>query len=165
LIGKFAIDDSTFVDGVRRGEFRFHPKGRLGISLGCITLEYRSEPKFVEKPTGVNRVLVGRTQMMELYNNDPDEVGSKIASAYSNKRSTDCITYVNEIRPSAPASEEGSCSAAESRKGSGISGVVDEASHFALLLQAGAKRDASPTYPLPEPASRTNLQGLVSDAG
>jgi hypothetical protein len=37
------IDDSTFVDGVRRGEFRLHPKGRLGISLGCITLEYRSE--------------------------------------------------------------------------------------------------------------------------
>ena len=37
------IDDSTFVDGVRRGEFRLHPKGPRGISLGCITLEYRSE--------------------------------------------------------------------------------------------------------------------------
>jgi hypothetical protein len=38
-----AIDDFTFVEGVRRGEFRLHPKGRLGISLGCITLEYRGE--------------------------------------------------------------------------------------------------------------------------
>jgi hypothetical protein len=38
-----SIDDSTFVDGVRRGEFRLHPKGPRGISLGCITLEYRSE--------------------------------------------------------------------------------------------------------------------------
>jgi hypothetical protein len=37
------IDDRTFVDGVRRGEFRLHPKGPRGISLGCITLEYRSE--------------------------------------------------------------------------------------------------------------------------
>ena len=38
-----ALDDQTFVDGVRRGEFRLHPKGPRGISLGCITLEYRSE--------------------------------------------------------------------------------------------------------------------------
>jgi hypothetical protein len=38
-----SIDDSTFVDGVRRGEFRLHPKGPRGISLGCITLEFRSE--------------------------------------------------------------------------------------------------------------------------
>jgi len=37
------IDDITLVDGVRRGEFRLHPKGARGISLGCITLEYRSE--------------------------------------------------------------------------------------------------------------------------
>jgi hypothetical protein len=38
-----SIDDATFVDGVRRGEFRLHFKGPLGISLGCITLEFRSE--------------------------------------------------------------------------------------------------------------------------
>ena len=37
------LDDQTFVDGVRRGEFRLHPKGPRGISLGCITLEHRSE--------------------------------------------------------------------------------------------------------------------------
>lgn len=37
------LDDQTFVEGVRRGEFRLHPKGPRGLSLGCITLEYRSE--------------------------------------------------------------------------------------------------------------------------
>lgn len=32
------IDDFTFVEGVRRGNFRLHPIGRRGISEGCITL-------------------------------------------------------------------------------------------------------------------------------
>jgi hypothetical protein len=32
------IDDWTFVNGVRRGNFRLHPVGRLGESKGCITL-------------------------------------------------------------------------------------------------------------------------------
>jgi hypothetical protein len=37
------IDDSTVVDYVQRGQFRLHPKGPLGLSTGCITIEYRSE--------------------------------------------------------------------------------------------------------------------------
>ena len=32
------IDDWTFVNGVRRGNFRLHPVGRLGESKGCITV-------------------------------------------------------------------------------------------------------------------------------
>jgi hypothetical protein len=32
------IDDYTFVEGVKRGNFRLHPIGRTGISEGCITL-------------------------------------------------------------------------------------------------------------------------------
>jgi hypothetical protein len=32
------IDDYTWVNGVRRGNFRLHPAGGQGISLGCITL-------------------------------------------------------------------------------------------------------------------------------
>lgn len=32
------LDDQTFVDSVRRGEFRLHPAGYRGISMGCITL-------------------------------------------------------------------------------------------------------------------------------
>jgi hypothetical protein len=36
-------------------------------------------------------------KMMYLYSNHSDEVGSKIASAYKDKRSTDCITYVINV--------------------------------------------------------------------
>lgn len=32
------IDDETYINQVRRGEFRLHPIGPLGISQGCITL-------------------------------------------------------------------------------------------------------------------------------
>ncbi|MGK3115902.1 DUF2778 domain-containing protein [Candidatus Pantoea formicae] len=34
------IDDHTFIQGVRRGEFRLHPVGPRGISEGCITLQH-----------------------------------------------------------------------------------------------------------------------------
>lgn len=33
------IDDETFCDQVKRGNFRLHPKGPRGISEGCITIE------------------------------------------------------------------------------------------------------------------------------
>ncbi|NML30045.1 DUF2778 domain-containing protein [Paraburkholderia antibiotica] len=33
-----AIDDWTWINGVKRGQFRLHPAGGQGISLGCITL-------------------------------------------------------------------------------------------------------------------------------
>ena len=33
------IDDETYCNQVKRGNFRLHPKGRLGISKGCITIE------------------------------------------------------------------------------------------------------------------------------
>ncbi|MBO1359423.1 DUF2778 domain-containing protein [Acetobacter sacchari] len=32
------IDDWTFIQGVKRGNFRLHPVGTLGYSDGCITL-------------------------------------------------------------------------------------------------------------------------------
>lgn len=37
------IDDHTWVNGVERGNFRLHPPGPLGISLGCITLQHRTD--------------------------------------------------------------------------------------------------------------------------
>lgn len=37
------IDDETFCNQVKRGSFRLHPKGPLGISQGCITIERRSD--------------------------------------------------------------------------------------------------------------------------
>lgn len=33
------IDDETFCEGVSRGSFRLHPKGRLGRSEGCVVIE------------------------------------------------------------------------------------------------------------------------------
>ncbi|NUY03101.1 DUF2778 domain-containing protein [Paraburkholderia youngii] len=38
-----AIDDWTWVNGVKRGQFRLHPAGGSGISLGCITLPSHSD--------------------------------------------------------------------------------------------------------------------------
>jgi hypothetical protein len=37
------IDDETFIGSVRRGEFRLHPLGPSGTSLGCIVLQYPNE--------------------------------------------------------------------------------------------------------------------------
>ncbi|WP_429469360.1 DUF2778 domain-containing protein [Paraburkholderia sp. WSM4175] len=36
-----SIDDVTWVNGVQRGQFRLHPVGGAGVSLGCITLPSR----------------------------------------------------------------------------------------------------------------------------
>ncbi|AYB50540.1 DUF2778 domain-containing protein [Ralstonia solanacearum] len=37
------IDDETFCDRVRRGQFRLHPSGRLGISEGCIVMQRQTD--------------------------------------------------------------------------------------------------------------------------
>ncbi|WP_184044570.1 DUF2778 domain-containing protein [Paraburkholderia sp. MM5384-R2] len=37
------IDDVTWIGGVKRGQFRLHPGGGQGISLGCITLPSRTD--------------------------------------------------------------------------------------------------------------------------
>jgi hypothetical protein len=37
------IDDYTWVNGVERGNFRLHPIGRYGVSLGCITVQNLSD--------------------------------------------------------------------------------------------------------------------------
>jgi Protein of unknown function (DUF2778) len=37
------IDDETFCDTIKRGNFRLHPKGSLGISKGCITINKPAE--------------------------------------------------------------------------------------------------------------------------
>ncbi|WP_084009864.1 DUF2778 domain-containing protein [Pandoraea oxalativorans] len=37
------IDDYTWTEGVKRGNFRLHPAGGRGISLGCITLQSRAD--------------------------------------------------------------------------------------------------------------------------
>ncbi|WP_158784574.1 DUF2778 domain-containing protein [Pantoea sp. BAV 3049] len=37
------IDDQTWINGVERGNFRLHPPGPAGVSLGCITLQHRAD--------------------------------------------------------------------------------------------------------------------------
>ncbi len=37
------IDDYTWINSVRRGNFRLHPVGKAGISLGCVTLYRKSD--------------------------------------------------------------------------------------------------------------------------
>jgi hypothetical protein len=38
-----AVDDETFCSQVKRGGFRLHPKGPLGRSEGCITIEQQAD--------------------------------------------------------------------------------------------------------------------------
>lgn len=37
------IDDFTIVNGIKRGNFRLHPNGLLGVSTGCIALVSKSQ--------------------------------------------------------------------------------------------------------------------------
>lgn len=41
------LNDETFYEYVRRGEFRLHPIGPSGLSKGCITLYSQSDFKFL----------------------------------------------------------------------------------------------------------------------
>ena len=41
------IDDETYCDQVKRGKFRIHPKGPLGISYGCIVIEKKTDFQFL----------------------------------------------------------------------------------------------------------------------
>lgn len=61
------IDDFTLCNGVTRGQFRLHPMGEEGISLGCVTLLNKSDFKIV------------RTKLLA---QNPREVGTQGARAY-----------------------------------------------------------------------------------
>jgi hypothetical protein len=41
------IDDETYCDLVKRGKFRLHPKGPLGLSYGCIVIEKQTDYNFL----------------------------------------------------------------------------------------------------------------------
>ncbi|GAC1329576.1 MAG: DUF2778 domain-containing protein [Collimonas sp.] len=51
------IDDYVIRDHITRGNFRLHPKGRYGISEGCITIEKISDFQHIRT------VLKGRQQI------------------------------------------------------------------------------------------------------
>lgn len=41
------IDDETWCEKVKRGEFRLHPKGSRGISRGCIVIDKSTDFQFL----------------------------------------------------------------------------------------------------------------------
>jgi hypothetical protein len=45
--------DITMIDGIKRGSFRLHPKGPVGISHGCVTVvsptEFDSLQRYIRK--------------------------------------------------------------------------------------------------------------------
>ncbi|MBT0723631.1 Protein of unknown function [Rosenbergiella nectarea] len=53
------IDDYTFIEGVRRGNFRLHPIGPRGLSEGCITLSHITDFDYLR-----NRLL--KTSMINV---------------------------------------------------------------------------------------------------
>jgi hypothetical protein len=42
------IDDEALCEKVRRGRFRLHPKGAMGISQGCITINDRADYQMLQ---------------------------------------------------------------------------------------------------------------------
>ncbi|MEX0731439.1 MAG: DUF2778 domain-containing protein [Aquisalimonadaceae bacterium] len=41
------VDDNTWCEQVKRGQFRLHPKGRSGISQGCIVIDNPRDYQFL----------------------------------------------------------------------------------------------------------------------
>ncbi|EXU76165.1 hypothetical protein BG55_07335 [Erwinia mallotivora] len=41
------IDDWTFINGIKRGNFRLHPIGPMGLSEGCITLNHITDFEYL----------------------------------------------------------------------------------------------------------------------
>lgn len=62
------IDDTTFCDMVKRGQFRLHPEGPLGISEGCVTIKSKAEYKKL-------RPIITNTKMMRIPNSKIETYG------------------------------------------------------------------------------------------
>ncbi|WP_425480186.1 tlde1 domain-containing protein [Dyella monticola] len=57
-----SIDDYTRVNGIRRGNFRLHPAGGYGRSLGCITLPSYTDFHAIRKALlHTNVIAIGNT--------------------------------------------------------------------------------------------------------
>ncbi|MBN3848222.1 DUF2778 domain-containing protein [Paraburkholderia sp. Ac-20342] len=72
-----AIDDVTWVNGVERGNFRLHPAGGLGVSLGCITM-----PSHVD--FSIIRSALLRTETIPLRNSGLHAYGTIEVVTYGN---------------------------------------------------------------------------------
>ena len=59
------IDDETFCNGVRRGNFRLHPAVGRGLSKGCITIQQQSDFNIIKGMLrGVKNVKVPCTDIL-----------------------------------------------------------------------------------------------------
>lgn len=61
------IDDYTWVDGVRRGNFRLHPVGGQGISIGCVTLHSRSDFQSIRRALLRTETVPARNSGLRAY--------------------------------------------------------------------------------------------------
>lgn len=58
------IDGFTWINGVRRGYFRLHPTGGQGLSLGCITLQHKSDFHLIRTVLlHTNKIKVPRAEL------------------------------------------------------------------------------------------------------
>ncbi|QYM92472.1 DUF2778 domain-containing protein [Dickeya zeae] len=71
------IDDYTWINGVERGNFRLHPVGGRGISLGCITLRHYSDFAAI-------RAALLRTRMQPVRNTGLKSYGTIEVVTYGN---------------------------------------------------------------------------------
>ncbi|MEI7063711.1 DUF2778 domain-containing protein [Dickeya chrysanthemi] len=71
------IDDYTWINGVRRGNFRLHPVGGRGISLGCITLRHYSDFATI-------RAALLRTKKQSIHNTGLEAYGIIEVVAHGN---------------------------------------------------------------------------------
>ncbi|ELQ6020211.1 DUF2778 domain-containing protein [Cronobacter turicensis] len=55
------LDDYTWINHVKRGNFRLHPVGGQGLSLGCITLQHSSDFAVLRNALlATNKVVLGK---------------------------------------------------------------------------------------------------------
>ncbi|WP_426713239.1 DUF2778 domain-containing protein [Cronobacter muytjensii] len=55
------LDDYTWINEVKRGNFRLHPVGGQGLSLGCITLQHSSDFALIRDALlATNKVVMGK---------------------------------------------------------------------------------------------------------
>ncbi|TDN61118.1 DUF2778 domain-containing protein [Paraburkholderia sp. BL10I2N1] len=62
-----SIDDVTWINGVKRGQFRLHPAGGQGISLGCITLPSYSEFETIRRALLHTATIPARSSGLRAY--------------------------------------------------------------------------------------------------
>ncbi|HEY4802099.1 MAG TPA: DUF2778 domain-containing protein [Paraburkholderia sp.] len=61
------IDDTTWVNGVQRGQFRLHPMGGRGLSLGCITVASYADFGTIRRALLHTTTIPARTSGLRAY--------------------------------------------------------------------------------------------------